>query len=156
MWLILLVIFIMVISAISSNMYKKMTYSELLKNLNEDKIETIQISDDNKTASVKIKEDNVEKTVTIPSLDTFMFKISDQLAEGKLELSQMEESKFLKILEAFGPTLLLMVFIFFIWVMFMNPNSQGGNKTMSFGKSKARMMTPADKNKITFEDVAGI
>ena len=27
---------------------------------------------------------------------------------------------------------------------------------MSFGKSKARMMTPADKNKITFEDVAGI
>ena len=91
MWLILLVIFIMVISAISSNMYKKMTYSELLKNLNEDKIETIQISDDNKTASVKIKEDNVEKTVTIPSLDTFMFKISDQLAEGKLELSQMEE-----------------------------------------------------------------
>ena len=156
MWLILLVIFIMVISAISSNMYKKMTYSELLKNLNEDKIETIQISDDNKTASVKIKEDNVEKTVTIPSLDTFMFKISDQLAEGKLELSQMEESKFLKILEAFGPTLLLMVFIFFIWVMFMNPNSQGGNKTMSFGKSKARMMTPADKNKITFEDVAGV
>ena len=156
MWLILLVIFIMVISAISSNMYKKMTYSELLKNLNEDKIETIQISDDNKTASVKIKEDNVEKTVTIPILDTIMFKISDQLAEGKLELSQMEESKFLKILEAFGPTLLLMVFIFFIWVMFMNPNSQGGNKTMSFGKSKARMMTPADKNKITFEDVAGI
>ena len=156
MWLILLVIFIMVISAISSNMYKKMTYSELLKNLNEDKIETIQISDDNKTASVKIKEDNVEKTVTIPSLDTFMFKISDQLAEGKLELSQMEESKFLKILEAFGPTLLLMVFIFFIWVMFMNPNSQGGNKTMKLRKSKARMMTPADKNKITFEDVAGI
>ncbi len=157
MWLILLIIFIMVISAISSNMYKKMTYSELLKNLNEDKIETIQISDDNKTASVKVKDDNIEKTVTIPSLDTFMFKISDQLTDGKIELSQMEESKFLSILEAFGPTILLMVFIFFIWVMFMNPNAQGGgNKTMSFGKSKARMMTPADKNKITFADVAGI
>ena len=27
---------------------------------------------------------------------------------------------------------------------------------MSFGKSKARMMTTADKNKITFADVAGI
>ena len=27
---------------------------------------------------------------------------------------------------------------------------------MSFGKSKARMMTPADKNKLTFADVAGI
>ena len=31
-----------------------------------------------------------------------------------------------------------------------------GNKTMTFGKSKARMMTPADRNKITFDDVAGV
>ena len=31
-----------------------------------------------------------------------------------------------------------------------------GGKTMSFGKSKARMMTPAEKNKITFDDVAGV
>ena len=156
MWLVLLIIFIMIISAISGNMYKKMTYSELLKNIKEEKVETIQIEEDNKTASVKIKDDDIEKTVTIPSLDTFIDKISDQLADGKIELSQVEESKFLNILEAFGPTILLMVFIFFIWVMFMNPNSQGGNKTMSFGKSKARMMTPADKNKITFADVAGI
>ena len=156
MWLILLIIFIMVISAISSNMYKKMSYSELLKNIKEDKVESVQIEDDNKTASVKLKEDNVEKTVTIPSLDTFIDKISEDLADGKIELAQSQESKVLKILEAFGPTILLMVFIFFIWVMFMNPNSQGGNKTMSFGKSKARMMTPADKNKVSFEDVAGI
>ena len=27
---------------------------------------------------------------------------------------------------------------------------------MSFGKSKARIMTPADRNKITFDDVAGV
>ena len=33
---------------------------------------------------------------------------------------------------------------------------QNGGKTMSFGKSKARMMTPADKNRITFDDVAGV
>ena len=156
MWLVLLIIFIMVISAISSNMYKKMTYSDLLKNIKEEKIESVKIEDDNKTASVKLQGDDVEKTVTIPSLDTFIEKISDELADGKIQLEQSQESKILKVLEAFGPTILLMVFIFFIWVMFMNPNAQGGNKTMSFGKSKARMMTPADKNKITFEDVAGI
>ena len=100
MWLVLLIIFIMIISAISGNMYKKMTYSELLKNIKEEKVETIQIEEDNKTASVKIKDDDIEKTVTIPSLDTFIDKISDQLADGKIELSQVEESKFLNILEA--------------------------------------------------------
>ena len=168
MWLILLIIFIMVISAISGNMYKKMSYSELLTNIQNEKVESIQIGDDNKTASVKLKDDDVEKTVTIPSIENFMNQVSEELTnkdsktntsetiEEKIKLSQTEESKFLSILEAFGPTILLMVFIFFIWVMFMNPNAQSGNKTMSFGKSKARMMTPADKNKLTFADVAGI
>ena len=133
-----------------------MTYSELLKAVNEDKVETIKILDDNKTAEVKIKGEDYTKNVTIPSLDTFMDKINDSLLKEDMNLEQKEENKVLTVLEAFGPTILLMVFIFFIWVMFMNPNSQGGNKTMSFGKSKAKMMTPADKNKTTFKDVAGI
>ena len=156
MWLILLVIFIMIISAISGNLYKRMSYSELLKAVNENKVETIRILDDNKTAEVKLKEEEYTKNVTIPSLPTFMDKINDNLLKEDIELVQNEENKVLTVLEAFGPTILLMVFIFFIWIMFMNPNSQGGNKTMSFGKSKAKMMTPADKNKTTFKDVAGI
>ena len=156
MWLILLIIFIMIISAISSNMYKKMSYSELLKSVNENKVESIKILDDNKTAEVKLKDDEITKNVTIPSLDTFMDKINESLLKEDIDLAQNEENKVLTVLEAFGPTILLMIFIFFVWVMFMNPNSQGGNKTMSFGKSKAKMMTPADKNKTTFKDVAGI
>ena len=156
MWLILLCIFLMIISAISSSVNKKMDYSELLKKIDSGEVTEITINDDNKTAKVKVEGDDIEKSVTIPSLDTFMDKIDTQLKTGDIKLSQNQESKLLAILEAFGPTILLMVFIFFIWILFMNPNSQGGNKTMSFGKSKARMMTPADKNKITFNDVAGV
>ena len=78
MWLILLIIFIMVISAISGNMYKKMSYSELLTNIQNEKVESIQIGDDNKTASVKLKDDDVEKTVTIPSIENFMNQVSEE------------------------------------------------------------------------------
>ena len=134
MWLILLIIFIMIISAISGNMYKKISYSELLKDIKDEKVESIKIDDDNKTASVKIKDDDVEKNVTIPSLDTFMDKVSEELSEGKFDLEQAQESKVLGVLEAFGPTILLMVFIFFIWVMFMNPNSQGRKQDDVFRK----------------------
>ena len=35
-------------------------------------------------------------------------------------------------------------------------NNQGGNKTMTFGKSRARLVNDGDKNKVTFEDVAGV
>ena len=38
----------------------------------------------------------------------------------------------------------------------MSGNNQNGTKSMTFGKSKAKMMTPADKNRITFDDVAGV
>ena len=40
----------------------------------------------------------------------------------------------------------------------MNSGNQanGGSKTMSFGKSRARMLGPTDKNKVTFDDVAGV
>ena len=46
---------------------------------------------------------------------------------------------------------LLIIGVFFF---FMNQSQGGGNKVMSFGKSRARLQEP-DKKKVTFEDVAG-
>jgi cell division protease FtsH len=48
-------------------------------------------------------------------------------------------------------------FILFIglWVFFMRQMQMGGNKAMSFGKSRAHLLSE-EKKKITFADVAGI
>jgi cell division protease FtsH len=48
---------------------------------------------------------------------------------------------------------LIILFVIF-WAVFMQQAQGGGNKVMSFGKSRARMSTP-DKRKVTFDDVAG-
>ena len=158
LWLILLCVFLLVLSAISNSVNKQLSYSKLLQEIENKNVEKVTISDDGKSALVTIKEgDNAgEKNVMIPSLDNFIDRTTDKLTSGEIELTQTEKSQFVAVLETFGPTILLMIFIFFAWMLFMNPGSQGGNKTMSFGKSKARMMTPADKNKITFADVAGV
>ena len=158
LWLVLLCVFLLVLSAISNSTNRQMSYSKLLEEIEKKNIETVTVSDDGRKAVVKVKEgENAgEKSVAIPSLNNFMERVSDKLVTGDFELVQNEKSEFVAVLETFGPTILLMVFVFFIWVLFMNPSSQNGNKTLSFGKSKARMMTPADKNKITFEDVAGV
>ena len=42
-----------------------------------------------------------------------------------------------------------------IWIFFMRQMQAGGGKAMSFGKSRARLMTESSV-KITFKDVAGI
>ena len=51
-------------------------------------------------------------------------------------------------------TLLPMVFIGVMFFLFMRQLQAGGGKAMSFGKSKARMLSDS-QNKVTFADVAG-
>ncbi|MDD3580200.1 MAG: ATP-dependent zinc metalloprotease FtsH [Desulfobacca sp.] len=48
-----------------------------------------------------------------------------------------------------------MILLVGIWIFFMRQMQAGGGKAMSFGKSRARMMTESTV-KITFSDVAGI
>lgn len=63
-----------------------------------------------------------------------------------------------------GPSLLMQIFVSWfplllligVWIFFMRQMQGGGGRgAMSFGKSKARMLTE-DKNKVTFDDVAGV
>jgi cell division protease FtsH len=49
------------------------------------------------------------------------------------------------------PLLLLVA----LWIFMMRQMQAGGNKALSFGKSRARLLTPQQK-KITFKDVAGV
>ena len=51
-------------------------------------------------------------------------------------------------------TLAPFALFFVFWIFLMNRMQGGGSKVMSFGKSRAKRMTP-DQPKITFRDVAG-
>src|SRR3954454_25279243 len=55
------------------------------------------------------------------------------------------------LLYSWGPILLLIGF----WIFFMRQMQSGGNKALSFGKSKAKLSSSAQK-KVTFKDVAGV
>ena len=154
MWLIIGVIFIVLLTSIIDNQDTKMTYSELIAKMETSEISEIELSSDSKKAYVKIKGDNNKKEVNIPSIHTFMTYAENSLKEGNIKLTEKSQPIFMTILGLLTPFGLLIIFIIF-WLFVMNPN-QGGNKTMSFGKSKARLMGGAEQNKITFEDVAGV
>ncbi|NJD90652.1 MAG: ATP-dependent metallopeptidase FtsH/Yme1/Tma family protein [Geobacter sp.] len=81
-------------------------------------------------------------------------KISDTLIEKKVEVSaKPEEEKFswFSIFISWFPLILLVG----VWIFFMRQMQAGGGKAMSFGKSRAKLLTEA-QGKVTFEDVAGI
>ena len=50
-----------------------------------------------------------------------------------------------------SPFLLLLAF----WIFMMRQMQSGGNKALSFGKSRARLHSTQQK-KVTFKDVAGV
>ncbi len=61
------------------------------------------------------------------------------------------DSSFLALLLTWSPMLLFLG----VWVFFMRQMQSGGNKALSFGKSRAKL-TSAQGKKITFRDVAGV
>ena len=76
------------------------------------------------------------------------------LRENTIIPQYEEEEKqtfFTSLLLNWGPMILLIVIFYF----FLRQIQAGGGKAMSFGKSKAKMLSPNDK-KITFADVSGV
>ena len=68
-----------------------------------------------------------------------------------INVKEVAKADWVNLLLTAAPLLLLAVF----WVVMMRQMQAGGNKAMSFGKSRARLLT-AQQKKATFKDVAGI
>ena len=68
-----------------------------------------------------------------------------------IEGEPTNQSPWLTALLSWAPFL----FIIGFWIFFMRQMQSGGNKALSFGKSRARLLT-AHQKKITFKDVAGV
>ncbi len=68
-----------------------------------------------------------------------------------IEVEKPSDGRMLTALLSWAPLLILVA----IWFVFFRQMQAGGTKAMSFGKSKARLLTP-DQKKVTFADVAGV
>ncbi len=156
LWLILIVIFVILLNMSFTNAETKMAYSELISSVKAGEVSDVVISADGTMAEVTLTTTDVKKEVTIPSLDSFMDKVTEYVNEdSKITITQEEESILVELFSLLSPMLILVIFLLF-WLLLMHPN-QNANKSVSFGKSKARMINMADaKEKVTFKDVAGV
>ena len=143
-----------IIVSIIDNSDTKMSYSDLLMKIESGEVTEMEIAADGKKALVTLKGENAQKEVNIPNMQSFMDYTQDSLAAGEFQLTERSQSFAITLLSLLSPFGILIIFLLF-WFLFMN-NQQGGNKTMTFGKSKARLIGSTDKNRVTFDDVAGV
>jgi cell division protease FtsH len=80
-------------------------------------------------------------------------KVNDRLLAKNVVVTVQPDTTptWANMLISWAPFLLLIGF----WVFFMRQMQSGGNKALSFGKSKAKLLASQQK-KVTFKDVAGV
>ncbi|MBC7349304.1 MAG: ATP-dependent metallopeptidase FtsH/Yme1/Tma family protein [Candidatus Aminicenantes bacterium] len=123
------------------------TFSEFMDQVEQKNVQEVTIQDNQ--ARGKLKDQTSFKT-TLPPQYADLIKI---LRENQVNIVVKDTSRsgWLAILLNWFPILLLI----FFWFMFMRQMQAGGNKAMSFGKSRAKLFSPLQK-KVTFKDVAGV
>ncbi|MCU1283762.1 MAG: rane protease FtsH catalytic subunit [Acidobacteriales bacterium] len=98
----------------------------------------------------KLRNDNAKYHTTIPANYPDIYKL---LREKNVQVNVVDQQAgmWVTILVNALPFVLIIGF----WVFMMRQMQAGGNKALSFGKSRARLLSMQQK-KITFKDVAGV
>ena len=126
----------------------RVDYSTFIQQVHSGQVDKVKINDRTIQGQLATGERFVTYSPGDPEL------VSDLLKNNvKIEAEAEEETSLLmQIFISWFPLLLLIG----VWIFFMRQMQGGGRGgALSFGKSKARMLTE-DKNKVTFADVAGI
>ncbi len=160
-WIIAIIIFLTfgIITLFNSPAQKpkEISLSELATQINDGKVSSIVIKNNNleielsdKTKEKAIKETDASLTQSLAS-----YGVSAEKLQGiKLEIKT--DSGATAWAAAILPFLLPFILIAgFLWFM-MRQAQRGNSQALSFGTSRARMVDPKDKkNRVTFADVAG-
>jgi len=128
----------------------KITFSEFMSHIESGKITSVVMQGNDISGKFEGKDGKEFRTYK-PYSDA---DLTAKLLEKKVTINaKPEEEKFswFSIFISWFPLILLVG----VWIFFMRQMQMGGGKAMSFGKSRAKLLTET-QGKITFEDVAGI
>ena len=149
-WFFLAIMIFSLYNAISPENQKKseISYSEFLTKLEKGNIKSVKIAGSKITGNYL---DSMETFTTIkPDDNKLIGKLTKKGVEIDVKEDKDEPWYYLVLIN-----LLPLVIIIALWIFFMRQVSMGAGKGMSFGKSRAKLLTE-NQNKVTFEDVAGI
>lgn len=126
---------------------EQFTFSEFMDQVEQKNVREVTIQDSQ--VEGKLQDDTSFKT-TLPPQYADLIKI---LRENQVNIVVKDTSRnsWVALLLNWFPLLLLI----FFWFLFMRQMQAGGNKALSFGKSRAKLFIPQQK-RMTFKDVAGV
>ena len=156
MWLVILVGVLLIFSVLRgySETTKEIDFSDFLDRIAQEQVSKVLIKGD----EIHIKSTGTEELGPAPRYDLYTINpeyddLIPELREHNVQIKveKPSDGRVLTALLSWAPLLILVG----LWFVFFRQMQAGGTKAMSFGKSKARLLTP-DQKKVTFADVAGV
>jgi cell division protease FtsH len=148
-WMVLVVVGLMIwnFSAAFQTRDKTIQFSEFVKLLDEGQIQKVTLTG-NEILGTQKSGDKF-RTYAPPQYEG----LGNKLVDRNVEVSAKEPtaSPWATLLYAWAPILLMIGF----WIVIMRQMQTGGQKALSFGKSRAKLSSSTQK-KVTFKDVAGV
>ncbi len=149
LWLSLLaVLFLLYYSMTPHKKEESLRFSQFMDLVEQDKIKDIVITGNEIKGHRATGE--AFRTVAPEGYDALV----DALRAKHVEFSYQQDQTPVWLSALLGYSLPLLLIIG-LWVFFMRQMQAGGNKALSFGKSKAKLLASQQK-KVTFKDVAGV
>ena len=128
---------------------KQLTYTEFYKEVKAGSVESVTITNGNQVSGKLKGSGDTLRTVLPSDYPTIIDVLQD--SGVVIEVKESSTPTWLSFLINASPFILLFGF----WIFMMRQMQAGGNKALSFGKSRARLLTSQQK-KVTFKDVAGV
>ncbi len=124
-----------------------LTYTAFWNEVNEGRVKAVTIT--GTEVKGEFREGKTELTTTIPTNDPDLLRTLRDKGVN-VTIKEVNSNGWVSILINVVPFVLLIAF----WLFMMRQMQSGGNKALSFGKSRARLHS-SQQRKVTFKDVAG-
>ena len=149
LWLVILVMMVMLYQLFNTQTLSEQPvgYSEFLARVNEEIISEVVIQGQ----ELYVTDVSNNKFKTYAPRDPELINILRTKGVSIQAKPPAENPWYMSILVSWFPLLVLIG----VWVFFMRQMQAGGGKALSFGKSRARLLSDQG-TKVTFKDVAGI
>ena len=148
-WMVLVVVVVLIwnFSTDFQSRDESVSFSEFIRMVDSGQVESVTLTGNEVTGSRTSGESF--RSFAPPQYEGLV----NRLVERDVAVSAREAagSPWTTLLYTWAPILLILGF----WIFFMRQVQTGGNKALSFGKSRAKLSSSSQK-KVTFKDVAGV
>ncbi|HEV2276147.1 MAG TPA: ATP-dependent zinc metalloprotease FtsH [Acidobacteriaceae bacterium] len=128
---------------------REVSFSQFMQDAQSGKVADVTVVNNNEVHGHYASDKEAFHTI-VPANYPDMFKILQDNKVG-ITVKDTQGSSWLPILLNFSPVIIIGA----LWFFMLRQMQSGGNKALSFGKSRARLLSMQQK-KITFKDVAGV